>query len=138
MRVTYQPDGADPKVWTGVRRGRIMSSEAEAMERHTGKDFGDLWDALERDNMQSVHALLYVLLKRTIPTLKWDEVQFCLDEITMEFETDEKARLRELIEGRLAAGETLNEATMDYLDELRADLAQTDDGAAEDPKAIGS
>ena len=135
MRVTYKPDGADPKVWTGVRRGRIMSAEAEAIERHTGMDFGVMWDALERDNMLAIHGLLFVLLKRNIPTLKWEEVQFCLDEFVIEFETDEKARLRDLIEARQAAGEELPDATVDYLEELRAELAEVDDEAAEDPKA---
>ena len=86
MRFVYTPEGADPISWD-YNPTRLMSPEAEAIERHTGMTFGEFTVACGRGSMLAIHGLLYVLLKRQHPTLKFDEVQFCIDEI--DFEVDD-------------------------------------------------
>lgn len=138
MKVTYAPDGAEPKVWTGVKKGRLMSPEAEAIERHTGMTLGQVFEALTDESMLALHGLLFVLLKRTIPTLKWDELVFCQDDVDLDVEADEKAEVRDALRAQLAKGQTLAAHEQLYLEEIEAELAAADDEVAEDPKAPAS
>lgn len=135
MKVTYRPEGAEPREWTGVKRGKIMSPEAELIERHTGWRFGQWWDELFADSMLAAHALLYVLLKRSTPTIKWEDVQFCEDDYSLDPELDEHRDARDTLVAIRDAGEQLSDAQTAYLTELDDILAAADDEAAEVPKA---
>lgn len=88
MQFVYKPEGAEPKRWD-FDPVKVMSPEAEAIERHTGMTFKHWLSALGEGSMTAVHGLLYVMLKRSDPTLQWDAVQFCLAEIEFEVEDDE-------------------------------------------------
>lgn len=90
MRITYTPEGADPKVFD-FKPGKLMSPEAEAIERHTGLTYKQFADALGETSMTCTHALLYVFLKRGNPTLKYEQVQFCMDEINFDLDDEEAA-----------------------------------------------
>ena len=94
----YQPEGAEPRRWP-FDPTKLMSPEAEAIEDHTGMPFGKWNEALRDGSFKAIHGLLFVLLKREIPTLKWDEVQFCLDDITFETEGDDDEAPAEVPEG---------------------------------------
>lgn len=98
-RITYAPDGADPKTWD-FEWSRLLSPECIAMERVTGMDYTtEIVPALARGNMLALSALLWVLLKRSAPDLRFDQVQFCLDDISIE--DDE----READSGDVSSGE---------------------------------
>lgn len=88
MRITYTPEGAEPQVFE-FKPGKLMSPEAEAIERHTGMTYKGFTDALGETSMLATHALLWVFLKRKDPTLKYDAVQFCMDEIDFGLDDDE-------------------------------------------------
>ena len=127
-RLTYTPEGADPKVWD-FAFGRLLSPERIAIEKKTGLG----WQEVQRgffDNRGSViHALLYVLLKRDIPTLRPDELQFCDDEIGLDLTDTEAA---EALEALKAKG-SLTDDESDAFAELEARLAASeDDGPKED------
>lgn len=81
MKFSYKPEGADePRVWD-FDPSHMKSSEMMAVERLTGMTWAEWIDACARGSMIAVHALLYVLLKRDMPSLKPDEVEFELDEV---------------------------------------------------------
>jgi hypothetical protein len=96
MKFVYKPEGAEPKSWD-FAPDRLMNAEAEAIERHTGLTFGEFVDKISATSFLAIHGLLYVMLKRTIPTLKWDEVQFSLADVDFELDDAEAAdAVREL------------------------------------------
>lgn len=79
----YKPEGAEPRTWH-FDADKMKSVEMMAIERLTGLTYAEWAEAAERGSITAVHALLYVLLKRDVPGLDPDEVQFTLDEIDME------------------------------------------------------
>lgn len=120
MKFTYAPEGATPRTWD-FDPSKIMSPEAEAIERHTGMEYGDWMEALDKTSMRAIHGLLFVLLKREIPTLKWDEVQFCLGDVEFEPTAEEKATARAEIEAKLEKGLQLDPNELELLQLLVAE-----------------
>lgn len=116
MRFIYKPEGAEPKSWP-FQPTKLMSPEAEAIERHTGMTFGEWQTALMRDSMLAIHGFLFVMLKREHPTLKWDEVVFCLDDVDVEPETDELEQARDQLAAK-AAAEGLSDDEAEALEAL--------------------
>ncbi len=123
-RLTYTPEGADPKVWD-FSFGRLRSSERIAIEKHTGMG----WFAVQREFFSNsgivVHALLWVLLRRDIANLKADEVDFCDDEIIIDVTDDEGHQALEA----LKAETDPDEATLVAIAELEARFAGVDPAA---------
>lgn len=127
MQFVYKPEGAEPKRWD-FRPEKLMNPEAEAIERLTKMTFGQWSDAVTEGSVLALHGLLYVLLKREIPTLKWDEVQFSMSEVDFELTDQETAdTIAALEEQERAEGLGLNERVL--LEQLRA---STDDAAPAD------
>lgn len=123
MKFVYKPEGIEPRSWD-FKPEKLLNPEAEAIERHTGWTFGEWVGKLGDTSMLALHGLLYVLLKRSSPTLKWDEVQFSLDEIGLEADDDEAPALRAHLEEK-AATEGLSveeQATLDKLLEQGVEL----------------
>ena len=106
-RFVYKPEGRDPMSWD-FDPNKLMNPEAEAIERHTGMTYGEWLQALGKSSMLALHGLLYVMLKRGIPTLKWDDVQFSMSEVDIEIDDEEGAEMLEMLEIRVANGETLS------------------------------
>ncbi len=81
MKLRYAPEGVAPREWE-FDPLKLMSPECMVLEKLTGMDYAtEFTSAVSRGNMSAIHALLYVYLKRSHPTLKADEVQFSLSEI---------------------------------------------------------
>lgn len=89
MQFVYKPEGADPIKWD-FDPTKLMSPEVETIERHTGFTFTQWVEAIGNGSFLAFHGLLYVLLKRSTPTLKWTDVQFCMADIDMAMTTDEE------------------------------------------------
>ena len=115
MQFTYTPEGADTRKWP-FQPGKLMNAEVEAIERQTGLSFRAWVQGMSDGSVLAIHGFLYVMLKRSIPNLKWDDVQFCMDEVNLEMEDDEIAQVRESIEKKVADGT----ATKDDLDLLES------------------
>ncbi|MFM9594039.1 hypothetical protein ACKI16_24190 [Streptomyces scabiei] len=110
MKVTYSPEDGEPQVFK-YNPNALMSAEREALEKVTGQSFNQFAMGVLRGNARCRRALLHVLLKRQHPTLRFDDVDFAWDELTVEMTKGEielaVAKLREkggdeeLIEGML-------------------------------------
>ncbi len=114
MRFSYTPEGAEPRSWD-FDPNRLMSPEAEAIERHTGMTFEEWGTQVGKGSMTALHGLLYVLLKRSDPTLRYDAVSFCLAEVDFVLDDDET---RQAI-ATLEAKDDLTEAEQAALVALR-------------------
>lgn len=88
MYFVYKPEGVEPTRWK-FEPFKLMSPEVEAIEDHTGLAFKDFLEAFQGGSFKAIHGLLWVLMKRDRPTLKWHEVQFCMDDIDFELEPGE-------------------------------------------------
>lgn len=115
MLFVYQPEGAARTAWE-FEPNKLMSPEAEAIERHTGMTYNEWTQAVTKGSMLALHGLLYVMLKRKEPTLKWDSVQFCLDDVDFELDDTETADAI----AKLEAEPALTEAQERLLATLRA------------------
>lgn len=125
MQFVYKPEGVEPKRWD-FDPDKLMSPEAEAIERLTKMTYGEWKEAVQRESITALHGLLYVMLKRTNPTLKWDEVQFSTSELDFELDDEETARLVAVLKAQDAAG-GLSPQEAELLASLTAQAEPVDD-----------
>lgn len=88
-RLIYKPEGADPKSWE-FSPDRLLSPEVMLIERQTGLTFAEWADALGRGSITALHAALWVLLRRDVPDLDPEAVQFSMSDI--DIAEDEKPK----------------------------------------------
>lgn len=119
MQFTYKPEGADPKSWE-FKPERMLSPECIEIEKRTGWDYSEWLDRFKHANMQAIHAYLFVMLKREIHTLKYDDVSFCIDDISFEPSADELSEVRANLEEK-RDGEGLSESEASTLAKLVED-----------------
>lgn len=130
MQFVYKPEGAVPKKWD-FDPSKLMSPEAEAIERHTKMTYGEWADAVDRGSILALHGLLFVMLKREQPTLKWDEVQFSISEVGLEFSDEETAEQIANLE-RHFVDVAPTDADLELLASLKAQLAEGADPVGDD------
>jgi len=120
-------DGTSVRDWN-VHPGKLLSPEVEAIEDvgASGWDTFDEWgQKFMKGNRRAYRALLWILLKRENPTLKFNEVSFSPDSVTWDFDAGEKEKVIDAIN---AAGEELDEAQRHTLTEVLGGLAGKDSG----------
>lgn len=125
MKFVYKPEGAEPREWD-FNPARLMNPEVEVIERHTGMAYGEWMEAVSKGSMLALHGLLYVLLKRTTPTLRWTDVQFCLEDLGWELEHDEKVEMVANLQALADAGDLDREGHL-QLEALRAEIEASDE-----------
>jgi hypothetical protein len=92
LKVIYTPEGADPREWD-FDPGKMHDVEAIEIEKRTGLTYVEFGERFLKGSILARKALLFVLMKRTIPTLKWDELQFTISEVEVNFDAEEKAQI---------------------------------------------
>ena len=128
MYLVYKPEGSDePKRWR-YQPKRLMSAEREMLERRSGLNFTEFTQAVVKGNSQCRRALLFMYLKREHPGIKYDDVDFAWDELTLEHSAGELRQMRETVEDTVPAH--LRESVLAKLDEEIAE-------AYEDPEEEG-
>lgn len=93
MEVIYTPDGGDEQRWS-FRPKKFPSGEAEAIESATGFMWDEFAQAVLKGSVRARRGLLWVLLRRQHPTIKFADVSFTLDELRLEMELDELQAMR--------------------------------------------
>lgn len=84
MFLVHKPEGGEEQRWE-YRPGRLRTMEMEAIEKHTGLAYStDFKQQLLRGQTSARRALLWTFLRRAHPTIKYADVDFCDDELTLE------------------------------------------------------
>jgi hypothetical protein len=126
--LVYKPEGSEePKRWK-YQPKKFMSPEREMLEKLTGKNFTEFSTAVLQGNSRCRRALLYLYQKREHPTLKFDDVDFAWDELTLEHSKGELLLMREQLSDSVAP---------EQLDAVRAKLDEEIEQAHEDPEEEG-
>ncbi len=131
MLLIYKPEGADERRWT-FAPDKLLSSEAEAIEKVTEMTYQEFGQALVKGSMRARRALLWVMLKREDPPLRITQVDPPTGSIGVDYEQHELKAIRDaLLEDRELSDSDRNQAIA-AMDEMIAD------GADEAPKAPAS
>ncbi|OPC81808.1 hypothetical protein B4N89_13460 [Embleya scabrispora] len=94
MYLVYHPEGAEePTRWRYDPR-RLMSVEREDLERRTDRSFGQFTKDVVEGHALCRRALLFTFLRREHPKLRFGDVDFAWDELTLEFSRAELLTLR--------------------------------------------
>lgn len=100
MLLKYTPQGEKEQTFE-FRPGRLLSVEAEAIEDvggNTWASFEEFRQKFLAGNFKARRAALWIMLKRENPRLRFPEVAVYVDELDIDFEAAELARLRERVE----------------------------------------
>lgn len=120
MKLVYTPEGATRREFDFQPR-RLMSAEAEAIEDATRLDFDVALERLQSGNVRALRAFLWVLMKRELPTLKFAELEFRIDEVSVELSDEESVEILRELEARVARGEELEPDIAEILAALRSE-----------------
>lgn len=128
MFLVYKPEGSEePKRWK-YQPKKLMSPERELLEKLTGKNFTEFTVDVQKGNSRCRRALLFIYLKREHPTLKFDDVDFAWDELTLEHSKGELQLMR---------GQLPDTVDPEQLDAVRAKLDEEIAAAYDDPDEEG-
>lgn len=130
MRFVYRPDGVEPRSWE-FEPAKMMSPEAEAIERLTKMTFVQWQSAVQDGSMLAIRALLWVLLKRSNPGIKFESLEFSMGEIDWELGEQERVDVIRVLTAKQDSGEALTLEEAQLLEEL---TAESDDTGDDDPK----
>jgi hypothetical protein len=126
--LVYKPEGSEePKRWK-YQPKKLMSPERELLEKLTSKNFTEFTVDVQKGNSRCRRALLFIYLKREHPTLKFDDVDFAWDELTLEHSKGELQLMREQLPDSVAP---------EQLDAVRGKLDEEIAAAYDDPDEEG-
>lgn len=94
MLLKYTPEGGEAQTWT-VDLGKLRTMETEAIEKVTDLPYGSAFrEQLFKGGTRARRALLWTMLRRAHPTLKFADVDFADDEVVVDFDREEWANIR--------------------------------------------
>lgn len=129
MKVTYSPEDGDEQVFD-YNPNKLLSAEREALERRTGMSFQQFAMGVLRGHSLCRRALLHVLLKRQHPGIRFEDVDFAWDELTVEMTKGEITLAVERLQEK-GGDEALAESML-----REYDAAPEDEGKARLPFAV--
>lgn len=94
MKVTFKSEQYGDREWS-VKPEKMNTTEAEAIEGVTQKTFVEWGQALLNGSTICGRALVWVLLKRENPALRFREVSYPVGSLKVELDDEEKQKLRE-------------------------------------------
>jgi hypothetical protein len=98
MIVTFTPDDGEKREWN-FQPSRLLTTEAEAIEKVTGQTYADWGQTLLGGGMAARRALVWVLRKRDgEPDLRFRDVDFPVGALEINLDGGEKERVRQAIE----------------------------------------
>ncbi|WP_330242015.1 hypothetical protein [Streptomyces sp. NBC_00525] len=117
MYLVYHPEGSEePRVFE-YKPSKMLSAEREVLEKRTGRTYEQAHQRILEGGSVERRALLWLFLKRDNARLRYEDVEFAWDELTVEFSKQEWAEMREKVEGVLS-GDELSQALAAIDDEM--------------------
>jgi len=132
MYFVYRPDASSEWQKWLFEPEKLLSPEAEVIERKTGLDYNDFVKKVQ-GNMRCRRALLWVLLKREHHQLKFDDVQISLEQTDFRFTRAEYAEMREKAHEQFSGAEL--DEFLEALDAEAEEKAVDDETEGEAGKA---
>jgi len=96
--ISYSPDGGDKQIFR-FDPNRIMSPEAEQIERKAGKPYGQAVADAQAGGITSRKAILWVLLRRQHPTLRYEDLNFAWADLELAYTVEELAEITDGLSG---------------------------------------
>lgn len=116
MKLIYAPEGSEPETFDfGYWKFR-SKDEAEVLERHLGMSWGEIKTQGLAGHVGVLRHLLWVLQKRTHPTLKLIDVDPYAGELKLDMDVEDMRRLRGDVNDMTADPEQ-KQSILDGLDE---------------------
>ncbi|KIF69246.1 hypothetical protein HY68_12655 [Streptomyces sp. AcH 505] len=95
MFLVYTPEGqAEPTRWR-YNPKKLMSVEREDLERRTDRNFSQFTTDVLQGNALCRRALLFTYLRRDHAKVKFEDVDFAWDELSLEYSRQELQQMRE-------------------------------------------
>lgn len=94
MFFIYSPEDGEPQEWWFDPQ-KVRAQEAEAIEKRTGWDWAEFGVHLLKGSALARRALLWTYLRRTHHILRFEDVDFALGEVTVEYSKEELENIRE-------------------------------------------
>lgn len=129
MLFTYQPADGPAERWT-YKPQKLRVSEAEALEKRTGWDFQEFQEHLLQGSVRARRALLWMYRRRVHHTIRFEDVDFAMDEVTLEMDREELLELREKIATSPFESSTARDRAMAMVDE-QIESAEEPEGKAD-------
>lgn len=136
FKFTYRPEGVTPKVWEVDMLDGLKASELIAVKKVTGGGISgipELMAGVMTNDPEAYKALLWLMLKREMSTLSWDDLDFTMGEVLVDYVdemTDEQLMAKLVAQ---EAGGVLNDLGARRLAELRE--SGVTPAGEQDPKA---
>jgi hypothetical protein len=105
MFFIYEPEGDEAQEWW-FDPNKIRAQEAEAIERRCGWDWTQFGMHLLSGSALARRALLWTYLRRTHHVLRFEDVDFAMSEVRLEYSKEELAKVREEAEKQPAANDS--------------------------------
>lgn len=91
MLIIYRPEGGDERTWEFVP-DEMLDVEATAIERVTGWTYAEFGEKFLKGSILAWKALLWVLRRRSEPTLAFRDVSFRVKEFEWQLDPDERQK----------------------------------------------
>ncbi len=95
MNIAFKNEKYGDQEWPEFKPGKMSSTDAEDIEKVTGMTFVQWGQSLMNGSALCGRALVWILLRKQNRSLRFREVDFSIDELSIELDDEEKQRLRE-------------------------------------------
>jgi hypothetical protein len=95
MNIAFDNEQFGKHEWPNLKVQKMLSTEAEDIEKVTEMSFVQWGQALLNGNALCGRALVWTLLRRENRNLRFRNVNFTMDELSVELDDEEKQKLRE-------------------------------------------
>lgn len=128
MFLIYKPEDGEEQRWPFSPK-KVRAAEAEAIEKRTGWDYEEFGLHLVKGSVLARRALLWTYLRRVHHNLRFEDVDFAVGEVELEFDKDELRTMREQISEQRFASEADRESMLSAID-AQIELAPEPEGKA--------
>jgi hypothetical protein len=129
MYLVYRPEDGEEQRWT-FNPKKIRAAEAEALEKRTGWDFEEFGLHLLKGSVLARRALLWTYLRRVHHTLRFEDVDFAVGEVELQYDKDELTLMREQVEKTHGGSDAERVQMLAALDEQIADAPEAEGKAS--------
>jgi hypothetical protein len=96
MKLIYTPEDGERQEWS-IRLSELLSPESEALEgcaRDSWQTFDEFTDLVDQGNLKARRALLWILLRRENPRLRFSDLVVKVGETDMDYDDGQVADLQ--------------------------------------------